>query len=298
MSALLADDFDVAGVATDGWKAIDTARQVVPDLIVLDITMPELDGFQTCRALEQAGSQAPVVFVSMHESNGHVREAFRVGARGYVVKTRIARDLPSALDHVLGGRVFAPSLSSLLHLPNGHGHAMQLHRDMEPFLDDLAAFYDLSLKRGDATCVIATEQIRLGLSNRLRDRGWDVGGASGQTQYLAIDAAQALNRFMRNGLPDASRLAQIAAELDQYRLAVTGRPESRLTIFGNMVGLLIADGNTKAVIALEHLWSTLSRDLPFLTLCGYATACFDNDKSDLWLGACAAHEAVSHASHV
>src|SRR5262245_16955440 len=87
VSAMLADDFDVVNVATDGRQAIDTARHVDPDLIVLDINMPGLDGFQTIRALEQAGSRAPVVFLSMVDAEEQVSEAFRCGARGYVLKS-------------------------------------------------------------------------------------------------------------------------------------------------------------------------------------------------------------------
>ena len=59
VSALLADEFDVAGVATDGRQALDAVRRIAPDLVVLDINMPGLDGFQTKRELDGAGSRAP-----------------------------------------------------------------------------------------------------------------------------------------------------------------------------------------------------------------------------------------------
>jgi len=86
--------------------------------------------------------------------------------------------------------------------------------------DGLAAFFDLALRRGDATCVIATEDVRDGLGRRLRARGWDVGAPHTHERYLVIDAAEALNRFMRKGLPDADLLGEIAGELDQYRRCV------------------------------------------------------------------------------
>ena len=82
-------------------------------MIVLDINMPGLDGFQTKRALEQAGSRAPVVFLSALDADDYVSEAFRCGGRGYVLKAHLARDLASALDQVLLGRMFVPSLTSL-----------------------------------------------------------------------------------------------------------------------------------------------------------------------------------------
>ena len=64
---------------------------------------------------------------------------------------------------------------------------------------------------------------------------------------------------MRNGLPDPDRLAEVARELDEYRRAVSEGATSRLTVFGDMVMLLSADGNTPAAIALESLWNKLTR---------------------------------------
>jgi hypothetical protein len=175
---------------------------------------------------------------------------------------------------------------------------MQLHDDPETFLDDVAGLFDLALRRGDATCVIATPHVRRGLEERLRTFGWDVGGSPGHKRYVVTDAADALRRFMRDGLPDPSRLAEVAAELDQYRRADGEGMTPRLTIFGNMVEVLSAEGNTRAMISLERLWDTLTEDLPFLTLCGYATSCFHNDVPDLWPDACNAHRALNHATDV
>lgn len=291
---MLADDFDVVGVATDGRQALQTARRADPDVIVLDVDMPGLDGFQTLRALKQEGLAAPAVFLSMHEADA----AFQCGGRGYVVKSHLGRDLASALDQALLGGLFVPSLTSLFRLTHASMHAMQVHRDVETFLDGLAFFFDLALRRGDATCVIANAPVREGLSVRLRARGWHGGGSSGHNRILVIDAADALNRFMRNGLPDADRLAEIAAELDQYRIAVAEGPTSRLTISGNLVMSLISDGNASAAIALESHWNTLTHGLPFVTLCGYATSCFHDGVPTLWSDACAEHSVLSHAGDV
>ena len=121
VSALLADDFDVAGVATDGRQAVDTVGRIAPDLIVLDINMPGLDGFQTKRELDRAGSRAPVVFLSADAHDDHAIAAFRCGARGFVQKSRLGRDLHSALDLALHARVFVPSLTSLFGLVDRDG---------------------------------------------------------------------------------------------------------------------------------------------------------------------------------
>ena len=298
LTRLLSDDFDIAGLATDGLQAIEATRQLAPDAIVLDINMPGLDGFQTLRALERAGARAPTVFLSMHDAEDIVAEAFHCGGRGYVLKAHAARDLTNALDHALAGRMFVPSLVSMSRLAKRSGHAMLIHGHSERFSDRLAAFFDLALRQGNATCVIAPVEVREALAVQLHARGWDVDGPSGHKRYLAIDAAEALNRFMRNGLPDQDRLAEIAAELDQYRRGTAEAPASRLTIYGNMAALLSSGGNHRAAIALENTWARLTRELPFLTVCGYSTACFHDGVADLYSRACSEHWAVVHSAEL
>lgn len=297
VSALLAEDFDIAGTATDGTQALESARLLEPDGIVLDINMPGPNGFETMRALEQSGSRAPVVFLSMFESEEFVSEAFRCGGRGYVLKPFMARDLASALDQVLLGRRFGPTLAPLLELTPGTAHAMHVHSDVDTLLDDLAGVFDLALNRGDATCVIATEDVRDGLRDRLRSRGWDAGSPSRHPRYRVFDAQDALTAVMRDGLPDRLLLAEMAAELDRYRSSATAEATSRLVIFGNMNLPLIAGGNAAAAMVLETVWNELTHGLRFVTICGYARSCFD-EAAGLWSQACAAHQAVSHTRDV
>lgn len=294
VSSVLSADFEVAGAFTDGREAVDAAVAAPPDVIVLDINMPGLDGFQTMRALEQAGSQAPVVILSLLAGDEYVAEAFRCGARGYVLKQQLVDDLGSAIDQVLHGRLFAPSLTSLFQLAGGAGaaHAMQLYGDAPSFLDGVASFLDMALRRGDATAVVATEDVRDGLRGRLRDRGWD---AHGHHRFLLLDSQDVLNRFMRNGLPDAGLLAELVTELDEFRRMTGQHGSSRLTIFGNMVVSLIASGNATAAIELESLWNAFTHKRPFFTLCGYSTSCFHEATGELWSRASAEHWAVSQA---
>jgi CheY-like chemotaxis protein len=275
-------------------EALERAREVDPDVIVLDINMPGLDGFQTMRALDEAGSRAPVVFLSMLSGEDEIAEAFRCGGRGYVQKLRVVRDLPGALDQVLDGRLVVPSLPSLLQVASS-GHVLHVHSDAKSFLDGLADLFDLALRSGDATCLIVAEHVREGLGSRLRHRGWDVDRLN---RYRVIDAADALDGFMRHGMPDAHLLTPMAAELEQYRRAVTEDATSRLTIYGEMAGSLAASGNPEAAIALESLWDKLSQGLPFVTICGYSSSCVNDRARDVWPLACARHHIVSYAGDV
>ncbi len=293
---MLSDDFTVVGTMTDGRQAVDAAPALQPDVIVLDVDMPGLDGFQTLEAMQQGSTPAaPVVFLSVHQSDDTVLAAFRRGGKGYVQKSRAARDLSTALEQALLGRLFVPSLESLSGLATGGMHAMLLHTGSKPFLDGLANFFHHALRRGDATCAIVTPPVRDALNERLRARGWDT---SRHPRYRVFDASEGLHRIMRNGRADAGVLAEFIGELDDYRATCADGETPRLTLFGTLVVALREQGNTEAMLAVERTWNTLTGELPFLTICGYETTCFHDDVPGLWPTVCAEHMVLGHASDV
>src|SRR5262245_47046937 len=106
VSRLLEADFRFVDETTDGRRALESCRRFDPDVVVLDIAMPGLNGFQVARELKRTGARAKIVFLSMHASDDYVATAIASGADGYVVKTRMRPDLNRALHHVLAGRRF------------------------------------------------------------------------------------------------------------------------------------------------------------------------------------------------
>ena len=297
VSKLLASDFDVVAAVTDGRRAVDAAMRLAPDVVLLDVTMPELDGFQTVYELKRLGSGAKVVFLTMHEADDYVAAAITAGAQGYVVKSRIQKDLTSALNHVLADRLFVPSLTSLMAVAaDGNGHAAQFYAEDRSIVSEAVGFIGTALKRGDVAAVVATDKIRSEIARRLQSGGWDVAAVTEQGRYIAWDAADALARIMRNGLPDVDLLAELVDAVERSRLAFTDRPNSRVTIFGELSVLLCRSGNAEGAIQLERLWNRLTSPLQFLTLCGYPVQCFqDTADPDLFSKVCAEHWAVSHA---
>lgn len=103
---LLKKDFDIVGSAQNGQEAIQAATVLNPELLVLDISMPGLNGIQVASRLRESGCKSKVVFLTMHEDRDYVEAAFSVGALGYVVKSRIASDLIPALQSALRGQKF------------------------------------------------------------------------------------------------------------------------------------------------------------------------------------------------
>jgi DNA-binding NarL/FixJ family response regulator len=100
--------WEVVGEASDGIEALDKVESLQPDVVVLDITMPRMNGLQACRLIQQKpkGTGLEVLFVTQHDSPQMMREALDAGARGYVVKSNAARDLLDAVEAVSQHRVF------------------------------------------------------------------------------------------------------------------------------------------------------------------------------------------------
>ena len=90
-------NFEVVCEAADGVQAVAKAKELQPDLIVLDISMPDMDGFAAARLIRKVSPTSEIVFLSQHDSIEVVRQAFQAGARGYVVKSDIAQELITAL---------------------------------------------------------------------------------------------------------------------------------------------------------------------------------------------------------
>jgi DNA-binding NarL/FixJ family response regulator len=117
-SAMLADlrdelskEFYIAGIAENGEEAIREVLRLDPDVLVLDITMPGLNGLQVASRLHKLHPRTKILFLTIHEQAEYIEAAFSAGACGYVTKRRLASDLSRAIHEILSGRTFlSPSL--------------------------------------------------------------------------------------------------------------------------------------------------------------------------------------------
>lgn len=144
-------------------------------------------------------------------------------------------------------------------------HFVQFYETDKFLLDSLSAFIGAGLGSGAACIVVATQEHREGLEERLRINGLDTSSAQAQHRYLVLDAAETLATIMEDGLPDPERFAAIIGS--EIERAVKGR--SHVRIFGEMVALLWLRGNQAAAIRLEELWNELHSNHPFSLLCAY-----------------------------
>lgn len=99
-------DLQVVGEASDGLEAVQKAAELKPDLILLDIGLPTLNGIEAARQIRKLALESKIIFLSQESSADVVQAALSVGAWGYVVKTRAGSELLAAVDAVMSGKKF------------------------------------------------------------------------------------------------------------------------------------------------------------------------------------------------
>jgi DNA-binding NarL/FixJ family response regulator len=99
-------EWEIIDEAEDGIQAVEKADRLQPDVVVLDVSMPKMDGLEACRRIRRIVPKSEILFVTQHDSPQMMREAMGAGARGYVVKSDAARDLLAAVEAVSQHKFF------------------------------------------------------------------------------------------------------------------------------------------------------------------------------------------------
>ena len=110
MQSLLADEFELLGTVSNGEALLEAARSLRPEVIIVDISMPRLNGFDAVRRIRAEGNDAKVIFLTMHDDDALVSEAFRCGASGYVLKQAAGEELVTAIREVVQGNSYVTPL--------------------------------------------------------------------------------------------------------------------------------------------------------------------------------------------
>lgn len=172
-------------------------------------------------------------------------------------------------------------------------HLVQIYQDEEVFLDALEGFIAGGIQAGDGVVVIATPLHLASLNARLSARNIDVAGALENDQYIALDAAETLTKFMVMGWPDEDFFRALVSDI----LKRAKGDNRRVRAFGEMVALLWARGNTGATVHLEHLWHRLCHEQSFSLFCAYPKIGFTRDASASIKEICDAHSRVVPERH-
>lgn len=104
---MLQTKYKIAAALPNGKSVLDQIGSLDPDLVILDVSLGDLTGFEVARRLKESGLKVKIIFLTVHEDIDFVSAAFDVGVSGYVFKSRVSQDLIRAIDIVLNGGRFS-----------------------------------------------------------------------------------------------------------------------------------------------------------------------------------------------
>jgi len=305
--------------ASDGLEAVELAQILHPDLILLDIGLPKLDGIEAARRIHELSPRSRILFVSEESSVDALHAAFNAGASGYVVKVDVGTELQTAVKAVLRGERFVGSrfagygftAASGARTPGSAGdykvfvplqrqdielvrrHEAGFHSDDASLLDGFTQFIEAALKAGNAVIVVATESHLDSLLPRLQASSLNIRGAIEQGRYIPLDAAETISTFVVNSMLDPDRFLKVTGDLILNAAKVAKGERPRVAACGECAPLLWAQGNAEAAIRLEHLWNEIAKSYDVDVLCGYPLGSFQAGMgSYIFDKLCAAHSAV------
>jgi CheY-like chemotaxis protein len=301
----------IVGFASDGLEAVQKAAELQPELILMDINLPNLSGISAARRIQELSLKTKILFVSQNLDLDVVRAALDAGGFGYVVKSSAESELLPAVEAVVLGKTFVSGqfashgftrvrgAQSRIQRPIpsdntfGHCHEVEFYRNDASFLDRCARFMATALANGDSVILVATLSHGNTLRERLDAEGYNVAEAIERGRYLVLEPAYLLSEFLVNGQPDSARFMKTAANLiDTALKAATGK-HPRVAACGESTAILYAEGQAEAAVEMERRLQELILLYDVDILCGYPTEDFRSaEERSILQRICAEHSAV------
>jgi DNA-binding NarL/FixJ family response regulator len=303
----------VVDQAADGLQAVQIAQLQQPDLVLLDIGLPTLNGIEVARRILELSPKSKILFLSENRSLEVVEAALATGVMGYVVKSDAASDLLPAIEAVLQNKQFVSSAVTRAGFSNGptaqpgrrdkrdeanHSkvaprHEVVFYSDDKEFLDASIGFLGTALAEGNAVLIIVSESRRIRLLAELRAIGLDMETAIREGRYISLDPAETLSAFMIDDLPDAERFFQSIGNLVTAAAHAAKGEQPRVIACAECAPDLWIQGKANAAIQLERLCNRLIKTYPLDVLCGYALSSFEGGSAtEVFNQLCAEHSAV------
>lgn len=297
-------EWQIIGEASDGLEAVHKARQLRPDLILLDLGMPTMNGIEAARRIRGISAASKILFLSENRSWDIVQTALGLGtgATGYVVKSQAGSELVPAIEDVLRGKRFVSAIlmgtaSSRSATDRDstipHRHEVAFYQDETSLVDGYAQCSGSALQNGHTVIIVATESQRRSLALRLERDGLDVTGAIAQGALILLDSSDALSSLMVEEMPDETRCSALVGDLVERAAESMKGERGRVQFCGGIAPILLSNGNVEGAIRLEHLWDDITRRYGVGTLCGYIRSASESIESSSILNRIsAAHSAV------
>ena len=289
---------------SDGVAAVTKAEELKPDIILLDLSLPGINGIEAARQISKVAANSKILFLSAFDAQEVVEEALNTGASGYVAKLDASNELVGAVETIFQGKQFISS-----RLKGGFAtqpeeplasdrteftrcHEVLFYSDTVVLLESITHFIGAALKFGNGAIVFATKPHRDMLLEDLRAQGVDANALIQKGAFVSVDAADTISTFMINDWPDEDRFLESFRSLIESAAKAAKAKHPRVVIFGEGVALLWAEGKKKAALRLEQLGDDLARTRKVDILCAYPFNLDIQADKHLFEAICAEHSAV------
>jgi CheY-like chemotaxis protein len=250
IATLLRSEFDVVATVANGQEAVDATRTLLPDLVVLDIAMPVLNGFEAAAIIKDFPDAPRIVFCTASDDPDFARAARALGASACVLKRKLLVELVSMVRRAL------------------KVHAVYFYEDAESLAHTVARFIGAGLIANQSAVLIATPSHRAAILEQLIAMAVEPQKRIDQGELVMLDADEVLSRFMVEATPDTRRFEDTMMHTVMDRLAWSGTRTVRA--YGEMVDLLWKNDQHAAAISLETLWNQFIASRKCSLLCGYS----------------------------
>jgi DNA-binding NarL/FixJ family response regulator len=289
--------FQVVGEAANGKEAIQLAGKFLPDIILLDINLPALNGLEALPQILRDSPVSKIVFLTQESSAEVAEEALRLGAHGYVVKTDAGSELLQALEAITcDQRYLSRQLQKRMAGKPGPGpggmartavqetpvgirglpvrpslcaHEAQYYLQDSDFLESLEGCVSTALHAGDAVIVLLTGSHQRALCQGLQAMGLKVNDEIRMGRLRLLDADAIVAGYLGDELPDETRSREEARLLLESAKKTRTSELSRVCVFGECASLLYAKGNGDVVLMLERFWGELGKTHELYLRCWY-----------------------------
>lgn len=277
--------FLIIGEASDGLEAIQKAKELQPDLILLDVGLPKINGLEAAAEIRRLAPFAKILFISQAFSFDLVEAALRLGASGYVHKSRVQSDLLPAIESVLRGQYFVSGVArgafgDATFNKGAIRHEAKFCSDEAVCIQSFADFADSTLNAGKAAIVIATESHGSAVLQALSTRKWDVDSAIRRGILRPLDVTEKLSASMLNETLDTALFFDIAGDLiEEAAKAAEGRHAPRVGVCRECPPDLLENGDVGQVLRLEQRWGLVAHTSVLDLLCVYSTENLGNHEN-------------------
>jgi len=268
--------------SSDGLEAVRQAEEQKPDLVLLDVGLPSLNGIEVARRLRRLAIPPKIVFVSQESSPEIVREALNLGALGYVHKLRVQTDLLPAIEGALESRRFVGSGLLIGEGTNTQArHEILFCSNTAALLNAFADFAENALKSGDPVLVGEVKSREGSFYQELKARGIEIDAAIQRGTYAFLDL---------DAPPDQTRTRDAVRRLSEAA-SRTGKKHPRVAIWGGRAGKMWTEGKKDEAIQLEQIANDLVKHHDIDMLCPYP---WRWEEHSAFKKICAEHSVVSY----